>query len=541
MKDFVNGLKGIAVLYKPLRWRIALSVFLGLLSISASLVFVWLSKVLVDIATGVRDSDIYLYVWLMIGVILFRILITLTSSYWLNLTMIKARNDMRYNTFAHVLASSWNGREAYHSADVLNRIQEDIRVMIDLVCVRIPDIVITGCQLVAASIFLISLAPGLLGVLVALMVVGIVGSKMFYKTQRVITKRIRELDSKSQQHIQENLLNRALVLTLVGVEKVLARFTVIQDDMAKESVKRLNYGSLARGFMSLGYMAGYTAAFLWGIFGIRSGDVTYGMMTAFLQLVSQVQAPISQLSSHIPAFIQALTSEERLSELTILPEITLTKGKTLQSAPAIEFKGIDFCYPGDSQIIFKDFNHRFPAGGLTVIMGPTGRGKSTLIRMVMGLLKPQRGEIVFECGGKPEGAAAMNNFMYVPQGNSLFSGTVLDNLLMGKADAGEDEIRRALHIAAADFIYDLPDALQTRCGESGNGLSEGQAQRIAIARALLHEGTILILDEATSALDVETENTFLERLTKEFRGRKTVLFISHRDRVNAYADEILTL
>lgn len=541
MKDFRNSLKGIAVIYKPLRWRIAVSILIGLTRIAVSMGFVWVSKVLVDIATGIKDWELGTFVWIMIGIVLLRILTNVAASYWENLTLLKARNSLRYETFSHVLASSWNGREAYHSADVLNRIQEDIRVMIDLVCTRIPDIVITLCQLVAASIFLVVLAPGLLGVLAALMIVGIVGSKMFYKTQRVITQRIRELDSKSQQHIQENLLNRALVLTLIGVERVLSRFAAIQKDIEKETVRRMNFNAVARAFMGLGFMAGYTAAFLWGIFGIRDGNVTYGMMTAFLQLVGQVQMPISELSKHIPAFIQALTSEERLSELNILPEITIKNGAMLESAPAIELKGVDFTYPDDNRPIFCNFSHRFPAGGLSVIMGPTGQGKSTLIRIVMGLLRPQRGEILFECGRKGKCAASMNNFMYVPQGNSLFSGTIRENLLMGKADASEDEIRKALWVAAAEFVYDLPDGLETLCGESGSGLSEGQAQRISIARALLHQGTILILDEATSALDLETEKVFLERLSKECQGKKTTLFVSHRDRVNFYADEILTV
>lgn len=541
MKDFRNSLKGIAVIYKPLRWRIAVSILIGLTRIAVSMGFVWVSKVLVDIATGIKDWELGTFVWIMIGIVLLRILTNVAASYWENLTLLKARNSLRYETFSHVLASSWNGREAYHSADVLNRIQEDIRVMIDLVCTRIPDIVITLCQLVAASIFLVVLAPGLLGVLAALMIVGIVGSKMFYKTQRVITQRIRELDSKSQQHIQENLLNRALVLTLIGVERVLSRFAAIQKDIEKETVRRMNFNAVARAFMGLGFMAGYTAAFLWGIFGIRDGNVTYGMMTAFLQLVGQVQMPISELSKHIPAFIQALTSEERLSELNILPEITIKNGAMLESAPAIELKGVDFTYPDDNRPIFCNFSHRFPAGGLSVIMGPTGQGKSTLIKMVMGLLQPQRGEILFECSGKGKCAASMNNFMYVPQGNSLFSGTIRENLLMGKADASEDEIRKALWIAAAEFVYDLPDGLETVCGESGSGLSEGQAQRISIARALLHQGTILILDEATSALDLETEKVFLERLSKECQGKKTTLFVSHRDRVNFYANEILTI
>ena len=193
--------------------------------------------------------------------------------------------------------------------------------------------------------------------------------------------------------------------------------------------------------------------------------------------------------------------------------------------------------------ILSGFSHDFAPGTMTVIMGPTGAGKSTLSRLILGLLKPTAGSVtLYDAAGEhPAGPALRGNFRYVPQGNSLFSGTIRENLLLARADASEEELRDALHAAVADFVFDLPEGLDTPCGETGSGLSEGQAQRIAIARALLHEGGILVLDESTSALDAETENTLLDRLYTRYHGSRTLLFSSHREAISARADEILRI
>ena len=541
MKDFRSSIRGIAAVYRPFRWHVALCVIIGLANVAASIAFVWVCKCLVDIATGVLDKPLEDYVWLMILVVLFRIACNVAGSYWESLSQIKATNALRHSTFSHVMGSSWDVPEEFHSADVMNRIQEDIRVLVELVCTRIPNIVVTVCQLIAASVFLVMMAPGLLTLLIVLMLVGLLGSKMFYKTQRRLTDSIRNLDSESMEHVQESLQNRAMALSLSGFDRVRDRFAAILENLKSAYVRRLNYISAARGFIGFGFMAGYTTAFLWGIFGIRDGVVTYGMMTAFLQLVGQVQRPLADLSRHVPAFFQAMSSEERLSELEALPALALADGPVLNEAPELVFDGVSFSYPGKAAPVFDDFSYSFKAGAITVIAGSTGRGKSTLARLAMGLLNPRSGSVSFKLGDGQTSTAAIGNFMYVPQGGSLLSGTVRENLALAASEADEDEMRRALHIAAADFVFDLPDGLDTRCGESGSSLSEGQAQRIAVARALLHPGTVLILDEATSALDSATEAILLERLASEYRGRKTILMITHRECALTYADEILRL
>ena len=538
MKDFRSCWKGLCGMFKPVRWRVLVTILIGFVRIAASLSFVWICKRLVDIATGnIVDASLGANAGIMVGIMLAQLLTGIAASYWESLSIVKTQNEMRYDTFAHVIRSRWNGREAFHSGDMVNRLEEDIRVVVDLLCSRLPDAIVTLCQLLAASIFLLSMAPGLAWVLLILMCAAVVGSRMFFRTLRRLTDAIRAKDSEIQGHMQENLQNRILVLTLIGTEKVLSRMGLLQKDVLGNTITRLNYNAVARTFMSLGFMAGYGAAFLWGVFGINKGIVTYGMMTAFLQLVGQVQRPIADISHHIPSFIHALTSVERLMELQDLPLESQSEQLFAGEAPEIEVKDLTFAYDGQDKLIFKDFSYTFKGGRMTAIAGLTGAGKSTLTKLVLALLTPQKGEILV--GGLPVCAATRCNFMYVPQGNSLMSGTIRENLLLAKSDATEEELRDVLHCAAADFVFHLDKGLETVCSEKGGGLSEGQAQRIAIARSLLQKGGVLILDEATSAVDAETEKALLANLTARFSGRKTILFISHREAVTCAADEIL--
>ena len=539
MSKFKTNVKGLLKMVRPLRKSLAVSVLIGIVRIAASLGFVWVCKALVDIATGERSASLGLYIGIMAGIMLVQILASAAASYWENYISVNTLNKLRFDTFSHVLGSTWNGKETYNSGDTVNRLQEDARVLTDLMCSRIPDVIITLCQLTAASLFLLAMAPKLLWLLLIFMIVAVVGSRMFFKVIQELTRKIRSKDGEIQQYMQENLLNRVLVLTLVGSERVLEKLGWMQKDVRDNTVKRLNYNAVARGFMHFGFIAGYAAAFLWGVLGIKDGTVTYGMMTAFLQLVGQVQRPIADLSRHVPAFIHAMVSVERIMDLQNLELEEKEEPILLSGAPGIDVKDLSFSYPDQNRTVFEHFNYSFAPGSMTVIMGPTGSGKSTLVKLIMGLLRPSDGEITV--GGERSGVAVRGNFMYVPQGNSLLSGSIRENLLLANAEATEADMWRVLSQAKADFVKDLPEGLDERCGEVGSGLSEGQSQRIAIARALLHPGGILILDEATSALDAETEKELLENLYAAYHSTKTILFISHRDAVAGYSDSVLKL
>lgn len=545
MQSLRSCLRGLRGMSGPSRsWALACSL-LGLVRIAASLSFVWVCKELVDVATGASTAPLAGRIAMMACIMAVQLASNVAYSYCEKYGILQTQNALRHRLFGEVLASEWSGRERFGSGDAVNRLEEDIRVVSELLCSHIPGAAVTLCQLVAASAYLLLMAPGLLWVLLILMLVGIGGSRLFFLKLRSLTSDIRSLDSDIQQLIQENLQNRILALTLIGTARVLGTLGSLQSRLKTKTTERLNYNAVARGLMSLGFMGGYAAAFIWGILGISSGAVSFGMMTAFLQLVGQVQRPVADLSRELPAFIHALTSIERLMELDSLPAEEDGPRWIADGAAGVRFNGVSFKYPDASgQEVLKAFSHDFRPGTLTAIAGPTGAGKSTLVKLILGLLKPESGTISIYDGKSscPAGKSARGNFRYVPQGNSLMSGTIRSNLLLADRSATEESMRGALHIAAADFVFDLPLGLDSICGESGSGLSEGQCQRIAVARALLQQGSILLLDEATSSLDPATERLMLDNL-REYMKRQglTIIFISHREAVTAGADMTISL
>ncbi|MDE6001923.1 MAG: ATP-binding cassette domain-containing protein, partial [Prevotella sp.] len=313
--------------------------------------------------------------------------------------------------------------------------------------------------------------------------------------------------------------------------------------------RKTNLTDRSRTAVLAGFEAGYLAAFLWGITGLRNGTVSFGLMTAYLQLAAQIQRPTAQLARLLPQLIQSHTAFSRLADIDRLPVEPEPVGaeQTEDTQPVgIALRNITFAYGEQEPPVFRHFSHTFPPGSHTAIMGITGTGKSTLLRLLLALLQPQEGEMELystEDGKRkatPISAATRSQMVYVPQGNSLLSGTIRQNLLLGKPDATEEEMWAALHTAAADFVADLRDGLDTRCGEHGHRLSEGQAQRIAIARGLLRRGAVLLLDEISASLDEQTETLLMSRLA-EARRSHTVLFVTHRSSVLAYCDHTLRL
>lgn len=529
--------------FRPLRLKVMVSALAGIVGVAASLAFVWASKRVVDIATGALDLPMDRYVAIFIAIIAVQIICRVFSNYWYGYITVNAQNGMRESLFGNVMRSVWVGRERFHSGDTVNRLEEDIRLVVEFICFNLPDLLTTVVQLVAATVFLFMLEPSLAWILVFIMPVAVVGSRLFFRKMRALTNEIRETDSRIQSHMQENLQHRVVVKTLGGMEWVLRRLGMLQEDVRDKTMTRLNYSAISRAFINLGFSGGYALAFLWGAYGLKAGTVTYGMMVAFLQLVGQVQRPMADITRHIPAFIRALSSEDRLMELLEQPQEVEGEPIVLYGAPGVRVSGLTFAYEGQEEPVFAGLDFDFAPGTMTAVMGHTGAGKSTLIRVLMDLLKPSAGKVEIydsqrSCQSSPDTRV---NFMYVPQGNSLMSGTIRQNLLLADPDASEERMRVALETAVAEFVLDLPLALDTPCSEVGAGFSEGQAQRIAIARALLRPGGILVLDEATSALDAATEEELLRRLAARCHGTKTIICVTHRPAATAFADKILEM
>ena len=543
MKSFRSCLYSLAGRLRPVRGKVLVKFFAGTAEVAASLGFVWASKNAVDVATGSQEGSFSRAVWMFVGIMAFQLLCRIFIRYWEGYIEVTTRNDMRRDVFSHVMRSVWTGREKFHSGDTVNRLEQDISLITDFLCVNLPALLVTSVQLVAASVYLFMMQPSLAWVLILIMPAAVLGSMLFFRKMRKITGEIRTLDSRIQGHIQENLQHRVLVLTLRATGKVMEKLGMLQRDVMDKTLVRLNYASVSRAFMSIGFMSGYALAFLWGASGLRDGSVTYGMMVAFLQLVGQIQRPVAEITRHIPAFIRALSSEERLMELLEVGLEDDGEDIVFDGAPGIRVEGLGFSYPGQGRETISGLDHDFAPGSVTVVMGPTGAGKSTLVRLLLALLKPAAGKVEIYDGERsvPAGPRTRCNFMYVPQGNSLMSGTIRENLMLADPKADEGKMLAALHAAVADFVTGLPDGLDSTCSEVGSGLSEGQAQRIAIARSLLRPGGILILDEATSALDEATEQELLSRLSEGYKGSKTIICITHRPAAVSLADSVLKL
>lgn len=545
MKDFGPCLKGVWRLLRTVRWKVLFSAFLQTVAAAASLAFVWFSKRVVDIATGHLDAPLGAGIGVLIGIMALQVLTRVFVKYYEGRITIQAKNRIRSEVFDKALRSTWTGKDKFHSADMANRMEEDIRVVTDFICCDIPEAFVTVIQLIAAVIMLFVFSSSLAWILIWIMPVAVVGARLYFRRMRALTTEIRTIDGHINGHLQETLQHRVLVKTLGSVGASQEELEALQEQEMDRTVTRLGYSALSRGFMSVGFSAGYLTAFIWGVLGLKDGSVTYGLMVAFLQMVGQVQRPVANLALYIPAFIKSLSSEERLLEIGELPQEGEYEDVLLDGAPGIRISDLSFTYEDRGSTVLSDFSFDFKPGRMTVITGPTGEGKSTLAQLMLALLKPDSGTIELYSDPKtpalPISPATRCNFMYVPQGNSLLSGSVRANLLMAKPSATDEELREALHLAAADFVLDLPDGLDTSCAEIGRGLSEGQAQRIAIARALLRSGGILILDEATSALDPATEQLVLGHIREKFGSSKTIICITHRPAAAALADAHLAL
>lgn len=524
--------------------QITLNTTVGILLVLLDLAFVWATKLAIDVATHNTTAVTLHQAFLLIVLIMFTRIVLGLSSRWIRAILgVKAQNSMRQHLFNRLLRCKWTELKTYHTGNLTNRIEHDVNDVVNFVTESIPSFITTLAQFIGAFFFLFFMDSTLAIIIVCVIPFFIISSKLYIKKMRKLSHQARDEESKIQSTIQESLQHVMIIKTLQRVAYFTNRLTSQQAQLHQIILSRTRYATISSSLLNLGFATGYFVTFVWGATNLSKGLITYGAMLAFIQLVGQIQGPVRNLSKFIPIFITSFTATERLMDIeNIAQEEANTPTKLLPSV-GVQLSNLTFQYTTSSRLIFNNFSYSFPAGSITAIVGETGAGKTTLIRLLLSLIQPTEGKITLIDGSGKEFTMRPDlraNFAYVPQGNTLFSGTIRSNLLLGKPDATDEELKTALHTAAADFVYKKAKGLETPCGEAGDGLSEGQAQRIAIARALLADGNVFIFDEATSSLDPTTEETVLQRIVTHFANR-TLIFITHRPLVLKYVTQKLKL
>ena len=519
---------------RGIRWHMAVRVVAGICQVALGLMMVWLSKRFIDetIRTGSADEVLQM-VLLLVGTVVGGVAMN-QIGYWLSTTAgIKQTNALRLKIFSGLFRRPLYTDQELHSGDITSRLAKDIDQVSNVCTDTMPQMAITMIQLCGAFLLMRWFDARLAWALLLLTPFAIVFGKLIARRLRQMTLDIRQDESRIQMQVQEGMEHNAVLRSLGSEAWVTGRLDNMQQRLRGNVMRRTRFTIATRVVMGCAFGLGYLLAFVWGGLGLRSGTITFGVMTSFLQLVGMIQHPILGLLNMVPAVIHSTASIDRLEELGLGQKTDSQRNRNNQSnqnsQKGIRFDDVTFRYATGDREILNHFSHAFKAGSKTAIMGETGIGKTTLFRLILGFIDPLEGSV-----------AVNGDLCFVPQGNTLMSGTIRYNLQLARPEATDDELRAALHTACADFVFDLPQGMDTELGERGSGLSEGQAQRIAIARGLLHDGDILLLDEISSSLDEPTERELYRRLFAA-HPQKTMLFITHRPTVTEQCDDVVRL
>lgn len=452
-------------------------------------------------------------------------------------------NRIRYQLFLHLSKVKWEEYSKYHSGDLITRMTNDIATVVTGVMKVIPDIISLGVSLVASFIALVIFDPVLAMVSFAVGPVLLVLGTIFGRRFIHVYQKAQEAESSYRSFIQEGLVNMEVLKTFCYEKQSGEELIKLQEEK-KHWMLRRNKAAMVSGLLVVGGMGfSFLLAFGIGILRLLKGYLGFGTLTAFLQLIGLIQSPFLGLSGTIPQVISITASAERLMELEMLEKEEAVRTMTDFNMKEICLQEVDFEYQKGKPIL-KNINTEIRKGERVGIIGKSGEGKTTLIRLLMQLFQPEHGNISYldyNNGYHPLEPSIRTKISYVPQGKSLFSGTISYNMSIGNPDSTPEEQVKALQAAGAwEFVSQLPEGIDTVIGEGGYGLSEGQAQRIAIARALLRNSPILILDEATSALDIENEEKVLDSILS-FWPELTCIIITHRPSILKYCSRIWRL
>lgn len=525
------------------KWLIVIYIVIGLFATGLALAASLVTKNLINEVLGgkISAAAVALYVFLGLSGIAVSALNRRLSAK----ISLRVNNEIRADVFRKFISTTWEEVSAFHSGDLLNRINGDVSTVADSVIGWIPSVTIKSAQFIGAIAIICyyDAAMALLS-LISIPAAALISSLLLRKMRSYGTK-IREAGSELMSFFEESLQNIQTVKAFGLSQSLDSRLAQLQKIYYDTS---LEYNALSvkvtSGMSVLGLFVSYLCMG-WCIFRLFTGAIDIGTMVLFIQLSSYLSSSISSLISSVPTVISATVSAGRIISVLNLPReeedesLAAREIADFGEAPEIEFRDVSFGYKNGGKV-FSEVNLTVAPGEFAAFVGPSGGGKTTLLRLLLGLVKPQSGKATLSAKGKTTEISSVTRriFTYVPQEKAMFSGTVAEMLRLFSPEATDEEINAALKAACAyDFVAALPEGINTPLGERGAGFSEGQNQRLAIARAVLRKAPVLLLDEATSALDLETERRVLENITALCRG-KTLIVMTHRESVLPLCDSV---
>lgn len=533
-KSDITVIKWLANICRRQIPAIALLIVLNIAAGVMSIFFANFSKQIIDGATEYKDFNIVIkYTIAFLGIVILQMTISIIKNCYAE--RCKGRIDiiLKSYLFKIIVKKDYSKTSSYHTGDLQNRIFNDVQVVSEGFTNIIPQAVYFISRLLSSLIYIVIIDKFFALVFLAGGCLVFLITQAFRGSLKKLHKKVQETEGATRSFIQESLVNLLVIKAFSVEDKIEDHSSQLQEENFKAKIRRRNFSIFANTGLSAVFSIGSVFAVAFGAWGIMYNSLSYGTVAALIQLVNQVQAPFASLSGIMPKYYSMIASAERLMEIDALPDEIGVNEKEFDTDElysklnSIEFDNISFKY--DRDIILDDTSLSIKKGDFVAITGISGIGKSTLLKLLLGVFKVQSGEIYLNCSGERVYVDRFTRrlFSYVPQGNMLVSGTIRENLTFINSDATDDEIQQAINISCAkQFIDELPKGIDTVIGEKGLGLSEGQVQRLAIARSLLSKSPVLLLDEATSALDENTEKEFLSNL-KELNNVSCII-VSHK-------------
>ena len=432
------------------RLQAMLNASIGVMQVVVSLAQVWAVKRAIDVASDSVPGSSYWAVVVMGQFILADFSLSIASTWVRNLLGIKAQNRMQQRMLDRLLKSQWHGKEAFHSGDVLNRLEQDVNQVVTFLTETIPSSLSVFAMFVGAFCYLFAMDHILALVIVGILPIFLLASRTYVGQMRQLTRKVRDSDSKVQSVLQETIQNRMLIKTLESDNMMVNKLGETQNELRQHVVRRTLFSVFSSVVLNFGFALGYLVAFLWAAIRLADHTLTFGGMTAFLQLVNRIQNPARNLTKLAPAFVAVFTAAERLMELEENPLEQQGEPEYIDAPCGLKLDNVTFAYSDKERNIVKDLSFDFKPGSCTAVLGETGAGKTTLIRMLLALVSPTKGSVnIYNNSTSRELTPLMRcNFVYVPQGNTLMSGTIRENLKLGNIAATDEEMIAAYTKAA---------------------------------------------------------------------------------------------